>query len=109
MKPHTNIQKEIVQLAQKLPKLTERQKAYAYEHCFKHYAHRTKGGMITCMECGHRWKSEHRLAEKLCGCTCPHCGRKLEVMDTRQRVFTNNEYFQSLLPATAIRFSAFSM
>ncbi|WP_302463162.1 PcfJ domain-containing protein [Phocaeicola plebeius] len=93
MKPHTNIQKEIVQLAQKLPKLTERQKAYAYEHCFKHYAHRTKGGMITCMECGHRWKSEHRLAEKLCGCTCPHCGRKLEVMDTRQRVFTNNEYF----------------
>lgn len=93
MKPHTNIQKEIVQLAQKLPELTERQKAYAYEHCFKHYAHRTKGGMITCMECGHRWKSEHRLAESLCGCTCPHCGRKLEVMDTRQRVFTNNEYF----------------
>mgnify|MGYP000552210896 FL=1 len=93
MKPHTNIQKEFVQLAQKLPKLTERQKAYAYEHCFKHYAHRTKGGLITCMECGHRWKSEHRLAENLCGCTCPHCGRKLEVMDTRQRVFTNNEYF----------------
>lgn len=93
MKPHTNIQKEIVQLAQKLPELTERQKAYAYEHCFKHYAHRTKGGMITCMECGHRWKREHRLAESLCGCTCPHCGRKLEVMDTRQRVFTNNEYF----------------
>ena len=93
MKPHTNMQKEIVQLAQKLPELTERQKAYAYEHCFKHYAHRTKGGMITCMECGHRWKSEHRLAESLCGCTCPHCGRKLEVMDTRQRVFTNNEYF----------------
>ncbi len=30
MKPHTNIQKEIVQLAQKLPELTERQKAYAY-------------------------------------------------------------------------------
>lgn len=87
------MQKEIVQLAQKLPELTERQKAYAYEHCFKHYAHRTKGGMITCMECGHRWKSEHRLAESLCGCTCPHCGRKLEVMDTRQRVFTNNEYF----------------
>lgn len=109
MKPHTNIQKEIVQLAQKLPKLTERQKAYAYEHCFKHYAHRTKGGMITCMECGHRWKSEHRLAEKLCGCTCPHCGRKLEVMDTRQRVFTNNEYFSIVTTCNGYQVFRFSM
>ena len=47
MKPHTNIQKEIVQLAQKLPKLTERQKAYAYEHCFKQYGEPLEGFIMT--------------------------------------------------------------
>lgn len=42
MKPKTRIQKEVAKLFPMLPKLTERQTAYAYEHCFKHYAHRTK-------------------------------------------------------------------
>ena len=93
MKPKTRIQKEVAGLFHKLPELTEKQTAYAFEHCFKHYAHRTKGGILTCTECGHRWKSEHRLAESLCGCTCPHCGKELEVLDSRKRVFKNTEYF----------------
>lgn len=59
MKPRTRIQKEIAQLSKRLPKLSKAQRAYAFEHCFKHYAHRTKKGIITCLECGHQWKSEH--------------------------------------------------
>lgn len=93
MKPRTRIQKEIVGLAKRLPKPTESQTAYAFEHCFKHYAHRTKGGIITCTECGHRWKSKHQLAESICGCTCPHCGKELEILDTRKRVFRENAYY----------------
>ncbi|MDN0081050.1 PcfJ-like protein, partial [Bacteroides gallinaceum] len=56
MKPRTRIQKEVVRLSSGLPELTDKQKAYAFEHCFKHHAYRTKGGTITCSECGHRWK-----------------------------------------------------
>lgn len=93
MKPKTRIQKEIADLAKRLPEPTEKQTAYAYEHCFKHYAHRTKGGFVTCTECGHRWKGGHLLAETICGCTCPNCGRELEVLDTRNRVFKDCEYF----------------
>ena len=93
MKPRTRIQKEVAKLFHRLPELTEKQTAYAFEYCFKHYAHRTKGGFLTCTECGHRWKSEHRLAESLCGCTCPHCGKELEVLDSRKRVFKDTEYF----------------
>ena len=93
MKPKTRIQKEVAKLIRRLPELTEKQTAYAFEHCFKHYAHRTKGGILTCTECGHRWKSEHPLAESVCGCTCPHCGKELEVLDTRKRVFKEMEYF----------------
>ena len=69
MKPRTRIQREVVRLSHGLSKPTESQTAYAFEHCFKHYAHRTKGGIITCTECGHRWKSKHQLAESICGCT----------------------------------------
>ena len=93
MKPRTRIQKEVAKLIRRLPELTEKQTAYAFEHCFKHYAHRTKGGILTCTECGHRWKSEHPLAESVCGCTCPHWGKELEVLDTRKRVFKDMEYF----------------
>lgn len=67
--------------------------AYAFEHCFKHYAHRTKSGMLTCLECGHRWKGGNQLADNLLGCTCPHCGKLLGVLDTRNRVFKAMEYF----------------
>lgn len=73
--------------------MTEKQTAYAFEHCFKHYAYRTKGGIITCSECGHRWKGGHTLAERICGCRCPHCGKELEILDTRKRVFRDNEYY----------------
>ena len=92
MKPRTTIQKEIAQLSKRLPKLSKTQRAYAFEHCFKHYAHRTKKGIITCLECGHQWKSQHHLAESVYGSTCPHCGKQLEMLDTRQRVFREWDY-----------------
>ena len=77
-----------------LPELTDKQKAYAFEHCFKHHAYRTKGGTITCSECGHRWKGGHTLAETICGCSCPHCGKELEILDTRKRVFRDSAYYE---------------
>ena len=49
--------------------------------------------MNICTECGHSWKSEHDLADTLCGCTCPHCGMKLGALRTRKSVFSENEYF----------------
>ena len=65
MKPRTRIQKEVVRLSSGLPELTDKQKAYAFEHCFKHHAYRTKGGTITCSECG------HRIAERNLKCLIP--------------------------------------
>lgn len=97
MKPRTRIQREVVRLSDGLPDLTRKQVTYAFKHCFKHYAHRTKGGIMTCTECGHRWKSGHRLAESVCGCTCPHCGKMLEVLDTRKRVLKDTEYYSVVM------------
>ena len=93
MKPKTRIQKEIARLSKRLPRLTEEQKAYAFRHCFKHYAIKRANGTNVCTECGHSWKSGHDLADTICGCACPHCGMELEALRTRKSVFSENEYF----------------
>ena len=93
MKPRTPIQQEVARLSERLPKLTAIQRAYAFRHCFKHYAIKRADGTNICTECGHSWRSEHDLADTVCGCTCPHCGMKLEALRTRKSVFSENEYF----------------
>ena len=93
MKPRTRIQKEVARLSGRLPRLTEAQTAYAFRHCFKHHAIKRADGATICTECGHSWKSGHDLADTVCGCVCPHCGMGLEVLHTRDSVFSENEYF----------------
>ena len=93
MKPRTRIQKEVARLSKRLPKISEKQEAYAYLHCFKHYGRRSAKGIIHCTECGHSWTEEHSLADAICGCKCPHCGMELEILNTRIRVFRSNEYY----------------
>ena len=80
-------------MSKRLPRLTEEQKAYAFRHCFKHYAIKRADGTNICTECGHSWKSDHDLADTLCGCTCPRCGMQLEALRTRKSVFRDMEYF----------------
>lgn len=80
-------------MSKQLPKLTEAQKAYASRHCFKHYAIKRADSTNICTECGHSWKSDHDLADTVCGCTCPHCGMELEALRSRKSVFSDNEYF----------------
>ena len=93
MKPRTRIQQEVARLSKRLPRLTEEQRAYAFCHCFKHYAIKRANGTNICTECGHSWKSGHDLADTICGCTCPHCGMELEVLRTRKSTFSDMEYF----------------
>ena len=109
MKPRTRLQKEIARLSKRLPQISEKQEAYAYRHCFKHYGRRSAKGIIHCTECGHSWKEEHSLADAICGCRCPHCGMELEILNTRKRVFRNNEYYSIITTCKqyqVIRFSS---
>jgi len=93
MKPRTKIQKEVMHLSKRLPKITEVQRQYAFHHNFEHIGRRSAKGIITCGECGHQWQGNGALADALCGYTCPHCGMELKVHTTRKRVFKENEYF----------------
>lgn len=43
MKPKTDRQREIVALSAALPEITEKQKRWAYDHCFERTAFYSKG------------------------------------------------------------------
>ena len=93
MKPKTRIQSEIVALSKRLKSISEKQKAYAYKYCFSHIGRMTSKEIVTCTDCGYSWKGENTPSSDHPECTCPHCGSKLELMKTRQRVFNGTEYF----------------
>lgn len=76
-----------------LPEITDKQKEYAFEKCFVHYAFRKKSGLLTCMECGHSWQGESTLIDTVCGATCPNCGKPLVVELTRKRKSEETECY----------------
>jgi hypothetical protein len=93
MKPKTALQRQIVGLSRRLKPVTEKQVAWAYDHCFEHIAYRTAKDTLTCGDCGHTWKSETTMVDTFCGCACPHCRKELKVSDTRKRTFKQCYYF----------------
>lgn len=94
MKPRNKFQQHVLELSKRLPKITEPQKRWAYQHCFDPIGKRNAKGVITCLECGHSWKDDNsQLSNTILGCECPNCATRLDVKTTRQRVFKEIEYF----------------
>jgi DNA-directed RNA polymerase subunit RPC12/RpoP len=89
MKPKNKFQQQVMEADKNLPPITKTQVKWAYQNCFEHTGRRTKKGVISCLECGHSWTDT--TVEKQC--TCPNCGAKLTVADTRKQVFNQCEYF----------------
>lgn len=89
MKPKTKLQKRVYELYKNLPDLTQHQKEWALEHCFKHLCifHKTTKEYI-CVDCGHRWKYDDLSGN------CPHCKAVLTFHDKpRHRVFNDWNYY----------------
>jgi len=93
MKPKNKFQKQVFELSQGLPPITEKQKEWAYQHCIEHIGRKTAKGVMTCLHCGHTWQGNSHLADVLLGSKCPECSVKLAVSNTRKRVFRQSEYF----------------
>lgn len=94
MKPKTALQKKVAKLSTTLRPITATQEQWAYNHCFEHFAYRTKNSKMACSDCGHVWKSDNGgLCDTLAGCRCPNCGAELQVKDTRRRTQNETAYF----------------
>lgn len=74
-------------LSGQLRPLTNAQKEWAFNHTINHYAYRLMNGKAVCMSCGHEWTADEGMTN------CPHCGRKIEVKTTRERVYRTRSYF----------------
>lgn len=106
MRPRTKLQKIVDDLSKRLPDITEKQKQWAFEHCFEPYAYSTKKSSW-CTSCG---GSFDRKASDLSvvlniddTVVCPHCGKKLKLKMSRRlthqeawyyTVFTTKSGFQ---------------
>ncbi len=89
MKARNKFQKAVVEAGKTLPPISEKQIQWAYKNCLEHMGRRTKKGVVSCLECGHSWQGEKTRAKH---CHCPNCNAKLQFMDTRKRVFKQEEY-----------------
>ncbi len=94
MKAGTKFQVLIVGLDTKLPKITERHKQWAYNHCLEHQATILKSGRIRCLDCGNEWQATFKNSwkEVVCGAVCSSCGVKLKMRQTQSRRFNQSAY-----------------
>lgn len=93
MKPKTKQQKRVAELSKRLAPLTQKKEEWIFSN-FSKIARRLKSGNISCLECGHTWKSEDsELADSVLGCNCPECNAKLTTQNTQKQRFVENDYF----------------
>lgn len=94
MKAKTKLQQRVYSLSQRLAPISERQKEWAFQHCFDHYGRRTKKGTASCLECGYEWFDK---TLKPGPAVCLHCGRTIEIIETRKRRFKRDEAYYCIL------------
>lgn len=102
MKPTNEYQRQIVRLHEQLPAITEKQKQWAFEHCFETDGYFTKG-YVWCLHCGEVFeKTSSELIVSLAGdeAVCPKCGRKLRLENSRKSKYKESWYYTIL---TAIK------
>ncbi|MGI6242773.1 MAG: PcfJ domain-containing protein [Prevotella sp.] len=92
MKPRNKFEKAVLEQSMRLRPITKAQQAWAFRECIDHFAYRLPKGRTTCMDCGHTWSMDEPTET----CTCPHCGARLQVKETRQRKMQQKQYFTLL-------------
>lgn len=97
MIPKTKLQIRAVELSKQLPDITPEQKAWGIFNCLSHMAYRT-ARKTNCLDCGHSWATKTVTGSLMAvlvdtHTTCPSCGVKLEVKDTKHRIFAQREFY----------------
>lgn len=95
MKPTNKYQRHIVSLHEQLPAITEKQKKWAFEHCFDTYGYYTKVS-VWCLHCGEVFpKTTSELIISIAGdeAVCPKCGRKLKLEKSRKLKYNESWYY----------------
>lgn len=102
MKPRTKLQKEVLEMAKKLPPLTEVQKDYPYKKIFHKIGYYWKKGEVWCQCCGHVDEVLQPMLAVSLGVgshICPGCGAnlKLEHWSKGSRRHSNESCYYSIV------------
>lgn len=89
MKPRNKHELRVETLSAKLPGITDKQKRWAFAHCFDSYALRCKDE-AWCTQCGGVWvDTQLNHLDKV---RCPYCGKDVTVTNDRRRKYNNRVY-----------------
>lgn len=92
MKARTKYEMQVVASNERLTAVNPIAFEWGVKNLFKHPAFRVPSGLTTCGDCGHKFT--HKGKGKFA--VCPHCGRRLEIKDTLQRIHKESTYFAIL-------------
>lgn len=98
MKASTRLQKRVMELSAQLPAITDKQKQWAFDHCFANRGLLCKH-QVWCLCCGEIFDQKSSplgvdlLGEKV---ICPHCGKEIELKNSRARKYTEDWYYTIL-------------
>ena len=95
MRPKNAYQRHIVELSEKLPAITDKQKQWAFEHCFEPDGYYTKGS-VWCLHCGEVFpKTTSELIISVAGdeAICPKCGSRLKLENSRKAKYNERWYY----------------
>lgn len=93
-----------MKLSAKLPPLSDSQRRYAYEHCFDSNCAIRRGRVVHCLECGGTFDIDApkgKVGEKIGEYVCPHCGNKVDVVQSNSR-YCRNTFISSFQVITSI-------
>ena len=96
MEAKTKIDKEVVRLSRKLPRISPVQVRWMEEKVHDHYCilySKRKIDNMECLECRNKWTHDTPLLVAIDGeVVCPHCGRKLKLRADRCHCFNDRIY-----------------
>ncbi len=92
MKPRTAFQRRITEAGNRLKPLSETQKKWAHSKIASHFSFRAKGHINVCSECGTKFNNDSKGKSVI----CPECGSRLEIHDTRKRIYREKQVFSTL-------------
>ncbi len=97
MKPRTEFERQVVMLNERLKPVGEKPTEWAVKNIIIPPAFRTPTFLTTCGNCGHKFRRKGKAPQgKRLYAICPHCGRRLEVIDSLKRNYEASTFFSTL-------------
>lgn len=94
MKPRTKQEKQVAAIAAKISPISDKQRSWAFKHCFEPTAFHSKHH-AWCSQCGGSFECDSEMILNIANekILCPHCGEELATCNSRRQKHSEEAYF----------------